>query len=1038
MLKKIFNKTLVCALITCIIFPYFYINIIYAVPVDENGNPTNTETEQTPMQQADENINPNDDYTNTDDGNLSADVDDDTGLLLQILIEILMTVGDALISVLSSCMLGTTFEFVMVEWDELDTSNAIEANTTKTFTQEEIDKFKNNKGNVPELRYPVFKYTPEEIFKGEIDLFGIDFIGGNVVKNGVEEKNQSEGWNALRGTISSWYQTLRMIAIVLLLPILIYIGINIIISSNAGKKAEYKKSLVNWFIAVFLIFTMHYIMSFVISVIQNITTLIGKSIGNVRVVFGDKVFVTNFMGLARFQAQQNSLINKLGFLMIYICFIFFTVKFTFIYFKRMIIMKILTLISPLVAMMYPLDKLEGSKSKAFGLWLREYIYNGLLQIMHLLLYNLLIGSAVQLATENPVYTIVALFFLSEAEKLMKKLFGFGRARGGTVGGLAGTVGALALGSSVGNGIRDIIHSQKGINTNNFSDSKNESKNGSSKNSEYDEEYENEKFEKKYGQNDVGRDILDVDKNIYNIRNTLTNEDLQSDDENEKDENKKFENAFNFLKYNGFKGGKNGEASVMAKRKYKQMKALIKKSEDPFDKANMALQYNDEFSKYSSDQLFQKMKESIDKGDLEQAQKIYNALYRRLLENKFFNKHRGPEAFARRKYHNLSDEELKQRYEEAKSQNNQEDILECEAEMALRNKDYALYDTKLDEIEKYRLSHQNESNVHLNGTDSSGTNISGQSNNQQNVTDQEGEQNDSQNTLGTNVQPSERQPREHNSIIGEEKENRTNVGYNKEALGNKLDRMRRGTIGGLGAVASSVVRPLWDTDRNGKENLGRLGKKVAKGTLQTIFGVTTVAVQAGLSASDGKYTAKELGASLAGGVALGGKLYNKGEKAVKDMVRDTRYGRKETRKVQIAKDWSERDDIKNTYDNYYGSKSNEMLRRARDRFARQGITDVEDQKRMFRYSNYLRRQKGNFSEEEADKQAVEVFKFKRKMDNTYGIPEGKDARKQFIDEMVSQKRSSKSANEIRIYYSKMLENASDFEKVEDYEEYDFLN
>lgn len=1033
MLKNVFIKILVCTLIICIIFPYFYINIIYAVPVDEFGNQTNTETEQTPMQEADENINPNDDYTTTDDGNLSADVDDDTGLFLQGLIEILMTVCDAIMSIFSSYMLGTEFEPVMVKFNKLDNSNISEGNTTKTFTQEEIDKFKNNKGSVPELKYPSFKYTPEEIFKGEIDLFGIDFIGGNVVKNGVEEKNQSDGWNALRAMVSSWYKTLRILALVLLLPILIYIGINIIISSSAGKKAEYKKSLVNWFIALFLIFTMHYIMAFVISVIQNVTTLIGKSIGNVRVIFGDKVFVTNFMGLARFQSQQNSLINKLGFLMMYVCFISLTVKFTFIYFKRMINMAFLTLVSPLVAMMYPLDKLEGSKSKAFGLWLREYIYNALLQPMHLLLYNLLIGSAVQLATENPVYTIVSLFFLTEAEKLMKKLFGFGRARGGTVGGLAGTVGALALGSATGGGIRDILHSYRGANSNNFSDSKNDSKKDNSKNIEEEEEKENERFEKKYGQTYMNSDSLDVDKNIFNIRNKLTDENLQSDKDEDKEENKKFENAFNFLKYNGFKGGKNGEESVMAKRKFKQMRSIIRKSEEPFDKANMALQYNDQYSKYSSNQLLEKMKESINNGDLEEARKIYDALYRRLLENKFFMKHKGPEAFARRKYYNLSDDELKQRYEEAKAQNNQEDMLECEAEMALRSKDYSLYDKKLDEIEKYRLTHSNESQPHLNGTaGSSAENNEVQKNNQQSNNNEL----TNQNIKETEANNSESQSKQ----IDDKglKENRTNVGYNKESLGNKLDRMRRGTISGLGAVASSAVRPIWDTDRNAGENLGRLGRNLAKGTVQTIIGVTTVAVQAGVSAADGKYTAKEFGASLAGGVALGGKLYNKGEKVVKDMVRETRYGRKETRKIQIAKDWAERDDIKNSFDNYYGSKSKEMLRRARDRFAVKGITDVEDQKRLFRYSNYLRRQKGHFSEEEADKQAVEVFKFKRKMDNTYGIPESKGARKQFIDEMVSQNRSKKTAKEIARHYSTMLDNASDFEKVEDYEEYDFLN
>ena len=54
-----------------------------------------------------------------------------------------------------------------------------------------------------------------------------------------------------------------------------------------------------------------------------------KSIGNIKVTFGDKTFITNFMGLARFQAQENSLTNQLGYVIIYIAFITLTFKFTF-------------------------------------------------------------------------------------------------------------------------------------------------------------------------------------------------------------------------------------------------------------------------------------------------------------------------------------------------------------------------------------------------------------------------------------------------------------------------------------------------------------------------------------------------------------------------------------------------------------------------------------------------------------------------------------------------------------------------------------
>ena len=53
--------------------------------------------------------------------------------------------------------------------------------------------------------------------------------------------------------VSIWYQVLRYIAVIGLLSILIYLGIKIILSSSAGKKAEYKSALINWVIAMFLI-----------------------------------------------------------------------------------------------------------------------------------------------------------------------------------------------------------------------------------------------------------------------------------------------------------------------------------------------------------------------------------------------------------------------------------------------------------------------------------------------------------------------------------------------------------------------------------------------------------------------------------------------------------------------------------------------------------------------------------------------------------------------------------------------------------------
>ena len=291
-MQKIVYKLLTCIILMNILFQFNYSSIIYAVT--SATTVTQSTTSGTTASTTEETIDPDQDVTNADDDNLGADINDDFGTLLGPLVEIVRAIGDAIMSILTKCMLGTSFESMMVSWDKVDNSKLSEANTSKTYTESEINEFKNAFGNLPDLKYPNFKYTPEEIFKGEIDVFGIDFIGGNTVKNGEVKQNESTGWNSLRKMVSIWYQVLRYIAVIGLLSILIYLGIKIILSSSAGKKAEYKSALINWVIAMFLIFIMHYIMAFIIVLIQKFTTLLGKSIGNIKVTFGDKTFITNF------------------------------------------------------------------------------------------------------------------------------------------------------------------------------------------------------------------------------------------------------------------------------------------------------------------------------------------------------------------------------------------------------------------------------------------------------------------------------------------------------------------------------------------------------------------------------------------------------------------------------------------------------------------------------------------------------------------------------------------------------------------------
>ncbi len=128
-----------------------------------------------------------------------------------------------------------------------------------------------------------------------------------------------------------------------------------------------------------------------------------------------------------------------------------TVFFTFTYLKRVLYMAFLTLMAPLVALTYPIDKITDGSAQGFDKWLKEYIFNLLLQPLHLLLYFILITSAFHWAGTNFLYSLVAIGFMIPAEKLLRGFFGFEKAHTPPVlGGAAGAALAMTGIQKLGN------------------------------------------------------------------------------------------------------------------------------------------------------------------------------------------------------------------------------------------------------------------------------------------------------------------------------------------------------------------------------------------------------------------------------------------------------------------------------------------------------------------------------------------------------------------------------------------------------------
>ena len=346
---------------------------------------------------------------------------------------------------------------------------------------------------------PVYAISPEEIFQNKIGLLDVNFFNPNSEKyNNIEledGQNISQISTAaeLQSTISSWYLTLRNFAIVVLLIILLYTGIRIVTSSAAQDRAKYKEKLFSWIVAMCLLFFMHYIMSFAITIVQSISegiNVINKPIivtmpdlqekgyqieivaedgtrGGVDAVdyftqaslisdSGEYLWPTNLMGTLRIDMQMdenltedNQLLRQLGYVVLFLVLVFYTIAFLVVYIKRLIMLAFLTMIAPLVAMTYPIDKMNDGNAQAFNMWIKEYVFNLLIQPFHLILYTMLVGSAIDFAHNNMIYAIVAIGFIFQAEKILRKFFGFDKAstldtNGSTVGGMLAMAGINQL------------------------------------------------------------------------------------------------------------------------------------------------------------------------------------------------------------------------------------------------------------------------------------------------------------------------------------------------------------------------------------------------------------------------------------------------------------------------------------------------------------------------------------------------------------------------------------------------------------------
>lgn len=225
--------------------------------------------------------------------------------------------------------------------------------------------------------------------------------------------------NSIKQNVAIWYVAIRNIAVAGCAVTLLYVGIRMAIAQTAEDSAKYKKMLISWFVGVILLFLMHYIALIMIKITEIFTTLIVNAVGNDTNI--TEMEVTMLTKIPDDTAKAEGW-GKLIYLIMNFVLVFYQLKFFIMYLFRVLKIFILTIVSPLMCVTYPIDAMGDGKAQGFNNWFRRVMMEIFIQPIHLVIYIVFIYSAGEIAKTQPLIGIIFIIALDYSEKIVRSAF----------------------------------------------------------------------------------------------------------------------------------------------------------------------------------------------------------------------------------------------------------------------------------------------------------------------------------------------------------------------------------------------------------------------------------------------------------------------------------------------------------------------------------------------------------------------------------------------------------------------------------------
>ena len=193
--------------------------------------------------------------------------------------------------------------------------------------------------------------------------------------------------------------------------------------------SKFKELFVDWLIGIILIMFIHYFMIGVVHINEMLVEQaqeVGKNISGLNMADDEYDLYESALTKAY---ELNAMSGLIGLIM-YAVLVVYTYKFVIVYAKRYLNIIILILLAPIMLLISSFKKvLSGGSAHIMGKWVKEFIYNVLIQFVHAIFYASTIGLTLKLSDNVETFggallSLLIFTFIFKIDALFRKVFNF--------------------------------------------------------------------------------------------------------------------------------------------------------------------------------------------------------------------------------------------------------------------------------------------------------------------------------------------------------------------------------------------------------------------------------------------------------------------------------------------------------------------------------------------------------------------------------------------------------------------------------------